>query len=83
MLRFGCAWVFTLYDSRRPVDEMLQLEQSARRARHSILGHAFYRIRPAENLRGDINTFKLVKGRVRAVATVKGSTYLNSGSVLS
>ena len=83
MLRFGCAWVFTLYDSRRPVDEMLQLEQSARPARQDILGQAFYQIRPAEKLSGDINTFQFVKGCVRAVATVNGSTYLNSGSVLS
>ena len=73
--------VFTLYDKRPLVDEILQLEQSARRARHGRLGHAFYRIWPAENLRGDINTFQLVEDRVRAVATFKGSTYLNLGAV--
>ena len=41
MLRFGCAWFSTLYDKRHLVDLLLQLEQSARRARHGILGHAF------------------------------------------
>ena len=68
MLRFGCTQFFTLYDNHRLVDEMLQLEQSARRARHSISGHAFYRIRPAENLRGDIirsSLSKVASGRLQ------------------
>ena len=79
MLRLGWARVYTFYDNRRLVDEMLQLDQAARRAQRGIWGHAFYRIRSAENLRGDINTFQLVEGRVRAVATVKRRTYLNFG----
>lgn len=80
MLRLGWARVYTFHDNRRLVDQMLRLEQAARRAKRGIWAHAFYGLRSADNLRGDIDSFQLVEGRVRAVATVKGRTYLNFGN---
>ena len=67
----------SFYENCGLVDEMLQLEQAVRQARQGIWRHAFYRLRSADNLRGDINAFKLIEARIRAVATVKGRTYLS------
>ena len=69
----------SFYENCGLVDEMLQLEQAARQVRQGIWRHAFYRLWSAEKLRGDINAFELIEGRIRAVATVKGRTYLSFG----
>ncbi len=79
MLHLGWAWVYTFYDNRRIADEMMWLEQAARRPRRGVWWYAFYRLRSAEYLWGDINAFQIVESRVRAVATVKWRTHLNSG----
>ena len=80
MLRLGWARVYSCPDNRRLVREMLELERQARLLRRGIWGHPYYRIRQAGDLRGDIDTFQVIEGRVRDVATVKGRTYLNFGA---
>lgn len=80
MLRLGWARVYSFPDNRRLVREMLELERQARLLKRGIWGHPYYRIRQAGDLRGDIDTFQVIEGRVRDVATVKGRTYLNFGA---
>lgn len=80
MLRMGMARVYSFPDNRRQVAEMLAIERDARRAKRGIWSHPFYRIRQAGSLRGDINTFQIVEGRIRDIATVRGRTYLNFGA---
>jgi micrococcal nuclease len=80
MLRLGWARVYSFPDNRRLVREMLALERQARLLKRGIWGHPYYRIRQAGELRGDIDTFQVIEGRVRDVATVRGRTYLNFGA---
>lgn len=80
MLRLGWARVYSFPDNRGLVAEMLALEREARQVRRGIWAHPYYRIRPAGDLRRDHDTFQVVEGRVRDVATVKGRTYLNFGA---
>lgn len=79
MLARGMARVYTFRDNRAAIAEMLRLEQSARRARRGIWGRRFYRIRAPDPAARDIGSFQLVAGRVRHVAEVRSTTYLNFG----
>ena len=59
---------------------MLELERQARLLRRGIWGHPHHRIWQAGDLRGDVDAFQVIEGRVRDVATVKGRTYIISGA---
>jgi endonuclease YncB( thermonuclease family) len=79
MLRRGWARVYTFPDNRALAAEMLALEAEARAARRGIWAHDFYRIRAAHapELAGDIGTFQIVAGVVRAAARTRERVYLN------
>ncbi len=79
MLRLGLARVYTFADNRRLVPDMLALEREARSARRGIWGHPFYRVLSPEETGDHIDSFRLVEGRVRAAAVVRGRGYLNFG----
>ena len=79
MLRRGLARVYSFADNRKLVAEMLAIEREARIARRGIWEDPFYRVRDADRLGGEVDTFQLVEGRVVAVATVRGRTYVNFG----
>jgi micrococcal nuclease len=80
LLAEGLARVYSFRDNRTAVRAMYRIESEARRAGIGIWGHPFYRVRTPETLSGDIGSFQVVEGRVRAVATVRGVTYLNFGA---
>jgi len=80
MLSLGMARVYSFRDNRMAVRSMLDLEKQARRQRLGIWRHPYYRIRRDTDAGSDIGSFQLVAGRVRAVATVRGTTYLNFGA---
>ncbi len=79
LLAAGMARVYSFRDNRTAVRTMYGLEAEARRARRGIWAHPFYRVRAPGELFRDIGSFQVVAGRVRAVATVRGTTYLNFG----
>ncbi|WP_236262464.1 thermonuclease family protein [Caenispirillum salinarum] len=83
MLRRGLARVYTFPDNRLLAEEMLAAEAEARRAVRGIWALDWYAVRDAERLaqrRGPVpDGFFLVRGTVRDVARVRGTTYLNFG----
>lgn len=79
MLRQGMARVYTFADNTALAVEMLALEREARAARRGIWNHPFYAIRDHLEAGRYTDSFQLVEGRVRQVATVRGRTYLNFG----
>lgn len=79
MLDAGMARVYSFADNRTAVRAMYRIEAAARAARRGIWSHPYYRIRMPRELTRDIGSFQVVEGRVRAVATARGKTYLNFG----
>ena len=83
LLTAGMARVYSFFDNRSLVAEMLGLEEAARAAGAGIWSHPFYRPLDAEALaeapREHLGRFALVEGRVRSAAVVRGRGYLNFG----
>lgn len=83
MLRRGLARVYTFPDNRLLAREMLKAEAEARAARRGIWALDYYAVRDAQALadrHGPVpDGFFLVRGTVRDVARVRGTTYLNFG----
>jgi micrococcal nuclease len=79
LLREGMARVYSFADNRAVVSAMLTLERAARRERKGIWKQPFYAIRTANSVNRYIGGFQLVEGRIRKVATVRKTTYLNFG----
>ncbi len=79
ILTRGMARVYSFSDNRALVREMLAIERAARTARRGIWAHPFYRVISVWDASRFLNTFQLVKGRVRRVAVVRGRGYLNFG----
>lgn len=80
LLAEGLARVYSFADNRACVQQMLDLEQNARDARRGIWGDPYYAVRDAHDtgpLWGDLGSFQLVEGRIKAVADVKGRVFLN------
>ncbi len=80
LLADGMARVYTFKDNRAVAAAMLALERRARAARRGIWRDRYYRVRQAAAAARDIGSFQLVEGRVQAVATPRGVTYLNFGA---
>lgn len=79
MLRRGLARVDSFADNRARIAEMQRIEGAARAARRGIWRLPFYGVRRVTETPQFVNSFQLVQGRIRAVATVRGTTYLNFG----
>lgn len=79
MLRRGLARVYSFADNRARVAEMLRIEGTARAARRGIWRLPFYAVRRVTETPQFVNSFQLVEGRIRAVAVVRGTAYLNFG----
>ena len=80
MLRNGLArvWVASLAPDR--LQDMLKLENDARLGRRGLWGDPFFTVLSAEAIdRRHLDRFQLVEGKVKAVATVRGLTFLNFG----
>ena len=80
MIAAGMARVYSFADNRALVPELLAAERAARAARRGLWAHPWYRVRGAEALDRDANTFQIVEDRVLAAAVVRGRVYLNFGS---
>ena len=79
LLAAGLARVHSLVDDRTAVADMLAIERQARASRLGIWSEPHYRVRAADEAGGDLGSFQLVEGRVRAAAVVRGRGYLNFG----
>lgn len=77
MLRRGLARVHSYADNRALVNEMLAVEDEARRAQRGIWRDPAYAVRRAEEAGRFVETFQLVEGTVVDVAKVKGQIFLN------
>ena len=75
----GWARVSSYPDNRKGVPELLDLERGARAARAGLWALSSFRVRNPDETWGDIDSLQIVEGRVVAVATVRGRTYLNFG----
>ncbi|SMF38482.1 Endonuclease YncB, thermonuclease family [Tistlia consotensis] len=75
----GLARAVSRADLRLGARRLLEIERLARARRLGLWSLQAYRVLPAEEARFGLNRFALVEGRVLAVATVRGRTYLNFG----
>jgi len=81
MIGDGLARVYTWKDNRFCAGALYQRERPAREARRGIWALDYYAIRSDDAIAaGDIDTFQLVEGKVRAVAQKNGRVYLNFGA---
>ncbi|TCS63666.1 endonuclease YncB(thermonuclease family) [Varunaivibrio sulfuroxidans] len=79
MLALGLARVYPFADNRTVTKTLYARERVARAARRGIWAQAFYAPRRPDTAQADIGSFQVVEGRVRAVAVVRGTAYLNFG----
>lgn len=80
MLALGLARVYHISDNQALVGMLYARERTARMARRGIWARTFYAPRSPDAAQADIGSFQIVEGRVRAVAVVRGTTYLNFGA---
>ena len=79
LLSQGMARVYSFYDNRVRIPEMLERERAARAAGRGIWGESWYAVRNPAGLGGDIDSFQLVEGQVLDAAEVRGRGYINFG----
>ena len=78
----GLARVMSFRDNRLCVNDLLALEDTARRGEKGLWKTGFFSIRRAEAedvLTRLARSFEIVEGRVKAVAQIRGRTYINFG----
>ncbi len=80
LLTLGMARVRTYAGNAHFASRMLAAERGARAARRGIWSLDFYRVRFHRRLRGLLDTFQIVEGRVERVAHTRRWTYLNFGA---
>ena len=80
LLRDGLARVSVAPDRDECVEELYAAESHARAAKAGIWSLGAYRVRTPEELGGDVGTFQIVEGTVRAVTSGGGRVYLEFGS---
>lgn len=80
LLADGFARVATAPDNLLLVQEMLRIEDEARRARRGLWGDPAYRVRTPEDAGAALDSFQIVEGRVLAVAIRRRAGYLNFGA---
>ncbi len=81
LVRAGLAHVYTFPDNRLYGPDLLALEDAARAAKAGIWALPRWHIRAADKCcaADDIGRFHVVEGRVRGLAVVRDTTYLNFG----
>ncbi len=79
MLGQGWGRVHSLGDHRERIGEMLAIEAQARREKAGIWADPAYRVVAATSAEKAIGNFAIITGRVRQIAVVKGTTFLNFG----
>lgn len=79
MLSRGMARVYSFSDNRSVVKEMLEIETQARRRSNGIWALNYYDIIPQHKSGKFTNSFRIISGQVKDVASVRSNTYLNFG----
>lgn len=79
MLKNGMARVYSFEDNRSVVSQMLEEEKEAFNARRGIWSLEYYALRPQETSGKFTDSFQIITGTVKEVATVRNNTYLNFG----
>ncbi len=81
MISSGMARVYSFPDNKSMTAELLKLESAARTQKRGIWNHPYYAIQNPQSVldKKFIDTYQLVEGRVREVAEVKKTIYLNFG----
>lgn len=79
MLRRGMARVYSFADNRSVVAEMLNAERYAFIANRGIWALDYYKLKPQETSGKFTNSFQIITGKIKEVATVRSNTYLNFG----
>jgi endonuclease YncB( thermonuclease family) len=80
LLRAGLARVWVPSSTADRLEEMLKLEREARLGKRGMWSDTFFAALDADSIdRHHLDRLQLVEGRVKAVATVRGTTYLNFG----
>ncbi len=77
MLQRGMARVYSFSDNRSLVAEMLAIERQARAARRGIWADPYYGVRGHREMHRYTDSFQLVEGRIHAVSSIRGWTYVN------
>ena len=83
MVAKGLARVLAFRDNALCAQALLKLEHAARRAHLGLWAKRRFAIRRARDLvrlKGDINTFQIVEGRIRQVTRRRKRIYLNFGT---
>ena len=79
MIEDGHARVYSFADNRACARGLLALEAQARAERRGIWRLDAYRLRDAESLGADIDTYQIVEAPVLQAADVRGRVFLNFG----
>lgn len=86
LVEAGLARVASTADSRSCIEDLLDSEQRARRARRGLWTHAAYQIRDAakaHELADFVQSYQIVEGHVREVSERKRRVYLDFGATWS
>lgn len=79
LLRKGLARVRTTQTNTHLADDMLALEQKARNDNSGLWAKEDYKVRTPETAGEKLNSFQIVEGTIRAVASINNTIYLNFG----
>ncbi len=82
MLKRGLARAYALDGNTQCLTELIAHEALARASRTGLWSETIYAVRSAEEISPLLRltgTFQIVEGRVVAVSTIRGSTYINFG----
>ncbi|NOZ42643.1 MAG: thermonuclease family protein [Alphaproteobacteria bacterium] len=80
MLKSGMARVYTFADNRAVVPEMLAFEQQARQHNRGLWALDYFKVKDQQTSAKYRDSFQLIGGRVKKVARVRGTYYLNFGA---
>lgn len=83
LLEQGLACVIAVPPNLRNLARYLDIENSARRARRGLWGHAYYASRAADTVQPHETGFRFVHGRVQRVGESRSYVYLDLGANLS
>lgn len=80
LLEKGLARVRPTKENTEMSEQMLKLEDIARREKRGLWSDKTYQIRPADQTEGTTNDWAIIEGVVKSSATINNKTYLNFGS---
>ncbi len=79
LISAGAARVAPQTDDHTTIDELLALENEARRSRRGLWSRQFYKIHNAQSAETAIGAYNLIEGTVLRAVRARGRFYLNFG----